>query len=248
MLDKIFGKHSAKVRITIGLVSLIISLILISVLLGLFPDETKIERQSRQALAETIAAKGTLFITQSEMLRLEAVLQVIVERNPSLLSAAIRHDDKLVSEVGEHQAYWQPLVDALSNNTQVVVPLWSGEQPWGQVELRFTPIVAPGIWGFITSPVTLFMLFLTVTGFIAFFFYLGKMLRHLDPSQAVPERVRSALDTMAEGLLVMDRQQNIVLANQAFSTMVARPAEKLVGVKAGSFPWMDQQGVALNEE
>jgi hypothetical protein len=29
--------------------------------------------------------------------------------------------------------------------------------------------------------------------------YLGKMLQNLDPSQAVPRRVRTALDTLAEG-------------------------------------------------
>ncbi len=45
--------------------------------------------------------------------------------------------------------------------------------------------------------------------FIGFYLYLGKMLKQLDPSQAVPERVRSALDTMAEGLLVLDHKGQI---------------------------------------
>ena len=46
------------------------------------------------------------------------------------------------------------------------------------------------------------VLFMGLGCFIAFYFYLGKALRHLDPSKAIPGRVRSALDTMAEGLLV----------------------------------------------
>jgi hypothetical protein len=39
---------------------------------------------------------------------------------------------------------------------------------------------------------------------VIFYFYLGKVLRQLDPSQAIPGRVRTALDTMAEGLLILE--------------------------------------------
>jgi signal transduction histidine kinase/HPt (histidine-containing phosphotransfer) domain-containing protein/FixJ family two-component response regulator len=248
LLDSIFGKHSAKVRMAMGQASIIVSLVLIAVLLGIFPDEASIERKARQSIAETIAAKGSLFITQSDSQGMEATLQVIVERNPSLLSAAVKRENRLLSEIGEHIKYWEILEDSLSNNSQVVIPLWSGEQKWGQVELRFTPIIEPGIWGVITSPVFLFITFLSLTSFIAFFFYLGKMLKHLDPSQAVPDRVRSALDTMAEGLLVLDRNQNIVLANQAFSTMVEKPSEKLVGIKASSFPWRNEKDEPVGKE
>jgi len=248
LLDSIFGKHSAKVRMAMGQASIIVSLVLIAVLLGIFPDEAYVERKARQSLAETVAAKGSLFITQSDTRRLDATLQVIVERNPTLLSAAVKRENRMISEVAEHVKYWEPLEDSLSNNSQVVIPLWSGEQKWGQVELRFTPIVEPGVWGVITSPVFLFITFLSLTSFIAFFFYLGKMLKHLDPSQAVPDRVRSALDTMAEGLLVLDRNQNIVLANQAFSTMVEKSSEKLVGIKASSFPWRNENDEPVGSE
>jgi len=232
----------------IGQVSLIVSLVLISVLIGVFPDEANVERQARTAVSETIAAKGSLFITQSDMRGLETVLQVIVERNPTLLSAVVRKNSRVVSEVGSHVKHWVPIGESLSTNTQVVIPLWSGEKKWGQVELRFLPIIEPGIWGIITSPVFVFLIFLSLTSFIAFFFYLGKMLKHLDPSQAVPDRVRSALDTMAEGLLVLDKNQNVVLANQSFSDMVERSAEKMIGVKASVFPWHDRKGQPLKKE
>ncbi|EAR61560.1 Hpt domain-containing protein [Neptuniibacter caesariensis] len=232
----------------IGQVSLIVSLVLISVLVGIFPDEANVERQARKAISETIAAKGSLFITQSDMRGLETVLQVIVERNPTLLSSVVRRNGRVISEVGPHVQYWEPIGDSLSTNTQVVIPLWSGEQKWGQVELRFSPIIEPGIWGIMTSPVFVFLTFLSLTSFVAFFFYLGKMLKHLDPSQAVPDRVRSALDTMAEGLLVLDKNQNVVLANQSFSDMVERSAEKMIGVKASVFPWHDRKGNPLNTE
>ena len=70
-----------------------------------------------------------------------------------------------------------------------------------------------------------------------FYFYLGKVLSLLDPSKAVPARVRAALDTMAEGLLVLDKKQQIVLANQAFANILGKSSEELVGLKAGDMPW-----------
>ena len=63
------------------------------------------------------------------------------------------------------------------------------------------------------------------------------MLRHLDPSQAVPARVRNALDTLAEGLLVIDNQGYIVLANQAFSEVTGISADKLIGITTADLSW-----------
>ncbi len=59
--------------------------------------------------------------------------------------------------------------------------------------------------------------------------YLRKTLQHVDPSKVVPGRVRSALDTLAEGLLVLDDNYRIMLANQSFAEIVGEPPERLVG-------------------
>ena len=48
---------------------------------------------------------------------------------------------------------------------------------------------------------------------LLFLGYLKRMLRELDPSRSVPQRVRAAYDTLTEGLLVLDRNGAIVLAN-----------------------------------
>ncbi|WP_372739848.1 Hpt domain-containing protein [Neptunomonas sp.] len=242
MLERLFGKHSSKARIAIGQASIIVSLVLIAAILGLLPNESNISRQARLTLAETIATNASLFITRADIKRMHATLEVTVKRNPELLSAGVRRrDDALLADIADHSLTWVPREGEGSTDTDVVVPVWEGEQQWGQVELRFSPIQASGIWGFITNPVSIFVLFLSSSSFIIFFWYLGKMLKQLDPSQAIPDRVRSALDTMAESLIVMDVKQNIVLANQAFATLVDRPAEKLVGLKASSFPWKDHE-------
>src|SRR5262249_6670312 len=83
---------------------------------------------------------------------------------------------------------------------------------------------------------------------VLFYFYLGKMLRHLDPSQAVPTRVRSALDTMVEGLLVADAKEQIVLANQAFAATVGKTPEEVIGLHASDFKWLSSDGSPLQKE
>ncbi len=48
------------------------------------------------------------------------------------------------------------------------------------------------------------------------------MLKHLDPTKVIPRRVRETLDTMAEGLLVLDKDERILLANKAFQKRWAK--------------------------
>ena len=77
---------------------------------------------------------------------------------------------------------------------------------------------------------------------LAFLYYLTKMLEYLDPSRTVPGHVRSALDTLAEGLLVLDGRDRIVLVNQSFAALLGCPAERLLGRAASRLPWVAEEG------
>ena len=81
--------------------------------------------------------------------------------------------------------------------------------------------------------------------FLGFTVYLGRVLRHLDPSQAIPGRVRSALDSLTEGLLVIDPRQSVVLANQALVKLVGRSNEQLMGTPIDALAWRDAGGRPL---
>jgi PAS domain S-box-containing protein len=90
--------------------------------------------------------------------------------------------------------------------------------------------------------------FMVVGSIVLFYFYLGRVLRQLDPSRAVPGRVRAALDTMAEGLLVVDDRGYVVLANQAFAAVAGKTAEQLVGKAVSAFVWHSREGQTLAAE
>ena len=239
-------KLSPKTHIAMGQTFLLTSLLLAALVLGLVPDRVGAQREGRTALGEAIAIHGSTLITRGDLKSLDATLRLMVERNPELLSVAVRRRDGVsLARVGDHDALWDPSAGDYSTDSQLTVPIWAAGHRWGRVELRFVPLSQPGWRGWIASPVVKLMGFLTISSFFVFFFYLRKMLQHLDPSQAVPPHVRSALDTLAEGLLVIDMQQNIVLANQAFAALVGQTPDDLLGRSAAGLDWTNPDGTGV---
>jgi PAS domain S-box-containing protein len=238
---------NAKAHIALGQSLLLVTLLLGALALGLVPDRRSAIREGRADLAEAMAISGSALITQSELRRLEATLAVVVERNPDLLSAAVRRDDGTpIVSIGDHLASWQPNSEQYSTASQLQVPIWSGGHKWGQVELRFESLSPPGWLGWLTDPRLLLVGGIGLLAFVLFYLYLNKMLKHLDPSQAVPPHVRSALDTLAEGLLIIDMQEQIVLANLAIAQIIGRDADELMGRRAGELGWVHADGARVD--
>src|SRR5206468_5166032 len=119
------------------------------------------------------------------------------------------------------------------------VPIFDGPKRWGTIEVRFRPLSGAGWFGYVNTPQVRLMAFIAAASMVLFLLYLRKMLQHLDPSKVVPSRVRTALDTLAEGLLVVDANGRIVLANHAFASIVGKPPEELLGNRASQLPWVD---------
>ncbi len=241
-------KLDAKSRIALGQVGLLISILLAASFIGLIPDQKSAVREGRTALAEALAANSSALLTQKDIRRLENDLELVVERNTDLLSAGLRMESgRLVASVGPHKEQWQKDISKYSSDSQVKVPIWSGKSRWGYVELRFRQNGGKAWIGLLQEPLTLLITYVSLLSFIAFYFYLGKMLKHLDPSKAIPGRVKAALDNMAEGLLVLDTKEQVVLANRAFGEMLGKKPEDLLGLRLSILPWSTPEGEAMAE-
>ncbi len=242
-------KMSAGAHIALGQTFLLVSLFLAAILLGLVPDRLHAVREGRAALAETIAIYSSSLITEGRLNTLENGLEFVLERNADLHSVAVRRGDGVVlASVGNHELGWIEGENDGSGDTQISVPIWSGARRWGRMELRFESLTQAGLLGLLKTPRSKLLIFIAVTSFVVFYFYLRKMLQQLDPSQAVPPHVRSALDTLAEGLLVVDLKQRIVLANEAFAEMVGRTPDELMGRRASDLDWTTSDGSAVDAE
>jgi signal transduction histidine kinase/CheY-like chemotaxis protein/HPt (histidine-containing phosphotransfer) domain-containing protein len=228
-------------RLALGLTSITVTLMLIGSFIGLLPDSQRQLLESRAQVAEVVAVNSTLLLTHADVARMEAVLHHVVQRNPDMLYALIKRESG--EEIARIRKSDLPVaIDTQQTTDRVSVPIWSGEERWGAVDLHFKPAFAPGMMGFLQQPLVRYIAFVSAISFLFFFFYLGRMLKLLDPSQAIPDRVRSALDTMAEGLLVLDARQNIVLANQAFARILTRNPADLVGINCRRFEWSNVDG------
>ncbi len=231
-----------RIRLAIGLSSLVVSVLLLAMVLGLMPDEAEAVRFGRARLCEAVALNASNLVNENNTPRAKALLEVLVSRNPELVSAGIRQSDGLLLvEVGGHPNRWQSLSKEKSTETQVHVPIRTNGEEWGQVELCFTPIIPPGTLGMLQNPWVQLIGFSGFASLVFFSMYLRAMLQHLDPSKAVPGRVRSALDTLAEGLAVLDKSGRIVLANRVFAQCAGQEPEKLVGKSLGTFPWLEKE-------
>jgi len=246
MLKKLLNTRT---YLAMGLAFLVASLVLAGAFFGLVPDRAMAIREGRAALAELAAANATALATRGEARQVEAMLKFMAARNTDLKSAAVRRaGGEVIASVGEHTRLWQPMADDRSTDRQIKVPIRSGRERWGQIELAFEPIKVPSLFGLMEMPWLYLLAFMFFSCLGSFYFYLGRMLRHIDPSQAVPTRVRSALDTLAEGLLVIDKKQTIVLANQAFASLLGATTEELVGHETGALGWLDTNGEPMRPE
>ena len=231
--------------LAMGLSSLLVTIALAATYLGLIPDREALVRQHRAVLSETLATSVSVLLNEDDTSTLEQALEMAIEREPSLLSIGIRRTDRsTLLALGPHDA-WQPTSSEQSTDAQVQVPLWHEGAAWGFLELRYSPLRHEGWLGYLDDPSLRLSAFLFVSSFIAFSLYLGRMLRHLDPSQAIPSRVRSALDTLTEGLMVLDAQGHTVLANQSLATIMGVEPDALLGRSAASLPWTDREGQPL---
>ena len=144
---------NTRTYIALGLVSLVSTVLLAASFFGLIPDRQGAIRDGRVALAESLAASSTAILNSADPRALEEVLRFVQKRNPELLSAGLRsREGKLVLAVGDHLRGWVPLDSPGAHDAQIQVNLQAGGQPWGQLELRFTPLTPPGILGLLYTP------------------------------------------------------------------------------------------------
>jgi signal transduction histidine kinase/DNA-binding response OmpR family regulator/HPt (histidine-containing phosphotransfer) domain-containing protein len=242
---------TTRFQLTAGLVGILMLAWAATPLMRLRGDEDQLARTHRVELAESLALGCSALIQANGHAGLQGLLDQLVARNSRLVSVAVRNaGDRITAHSGPHPAQSGLVQGSLVRSLAGYpvhfqqVPLFLRGKPGGQIEICTLPTeheLRSGVSGFIYS--SRLELFLASTCFVLFFIYLGFMLRQLNPSKTVPSRVRSALNSLTEGLLVLDVQGRIVLANEAFADAAGLPAGELMGCLPHQlFRWTDANG------
>jgi hypothetical protein len=185
-------------RLAIGLVSLTVSILLfLDLTLGIMPDRAELAKRVRQATAESLAVQVTSLLQDKASADLIPVLRQVVQRNDEVKSIGVRTlDGRLVMDVGDHVSHWSPPQGDRSTIDDLRVPIFSGKDRWGTIEIAFRSVYPNSIVDWLKEPMVLGVLSLSMLAFVSFYLYLRRALQYLDPASAVPERVRTAFDTL----------------------------------------------------
>ncbi len=241
---------TTKIRLTIGLVGIMMVIFMAATIMQLVPSAEKAQYQARAEYCETLAVASTILIQNREFRILESLIQQSALRNREIRSIGIKNNfQRLVKKTKDHADLWDSTEIHDDNRQQIA--LFQGDAKWGNIEFTFVELdevmsAGPSFFGVTLSPWSRLAIFLAATCFILYMIYLGNMLTQLNPSKTVPRRVRSALDNLTEGLLVLDRRGRIVLANKVFTKNTGIDDESLTGKKPEKcFQWHDQSGAIV---
>lgn len=213
-----------------GLVALTVTALLTCGMLGLIPNTKRAEAISRQTFCETTAVSFMALAPRMDHETLGKTLEQIRKRRSDVRSLGIRRETgELVIASAEHEDVWVSNGDSMADPNEFVVPIQSGEEAWGRLEVRFAPYSGLAFFGYAVRPEVAMALVMGLTLFAAFTLYLKRVLKQLSPGRVIPNRVRDALNALAEGLLVLDAQQNVVLANDSFARHLDANADDLIG-------------------
>ena len=86
-----FNFISPRLRITLGLSTIVVSVLLFGSMLGVVPDHERTVMESRGDLCETIAVAGCQFIANGDADQLDTLIGFVVQRNDDVISGRVRN-------------------------------------------------------------------------------------------------------------------------------------------------------------
>ena len=243
----LFQVYAASLRLAVALVCVGVGLILGGIWLGLIPDESVFDERQRQQRCEQITLTTASLIRHQQWNDLSRILQVMVDQDDDLVAIAIETEKRQLrvvrSKDGEQP---DPSVSSISRtwppsrarDLPRTMPIKLDGVIHGTAEFYHGQALPAGWRRMATHPVVRMLAFFIVGGVGMYTVFVIHLMRSFEVTQVVPDRVRQALDTLSEGLLVMDERERIILANHSFSKTVGLSREALVGKRAGSLPWV----------
>ena len=230
---------SIVMRISFSLALISASLVLLAHTFGLLPDAEKIELESRSKISEALAVQLISAASKNQIELIQETIGSVVARNPSIVSVALKKSNgENVAIAGDHKANWVDNDNKVSTPTHIQVPILNGQNKWGVIEIVFVPLpTGVRILG-VPSVILILIGFLGIIGLAGNYLVLGRSLKVLDPSGVVPERVQKAFDTLAEGVLIVDEHEQILLTNVSFASEINSTVADLLGKPAASLPWV----------
>ena len=172
----------------------------------------------------------------------------MAERNADLLTLALRRSDgRSLVATGDHADQWQSMGGEYSKNTQVRVPIWDGEQKWGQLELRFKALNIGGFGG--SSKIRWFDWWCSwgccASGLFTFTW--AKCCVTWIRPRPYPDGCGPHSTPWRGGCWCSTTRSRSYWPTSRLPTLLGKAPEELLGYRAGDLPWIDTQDNPLNK-
>ena len=215
-------KTTCRLAITLGMIT--VSVVWIAHGLKLIPDTTEDRVANRLQLCESLAVTTSWFAENGNESGLDDIVSQIAQRSRDVASIRIMKNQASIAIWGDHPSDWPNEPLRVSSSERMSVDILANGSYWGRVQVSYIPFTAKNV-----ISLSLLVTFCGSLVILLSWFYLNRTLKYLNPSRVVPNRVRSALDVITEGLVLQDNAQQIVLVNDSFSKIVGQSADELMG-------------------
>lgn len=226
-------------QVAAGLVGMMLLLLLLcdALINGFLSDHGEQARRERRLVTQALMSEVVLGLQTHGLNDLSQVMTTALRRTGGARSLALVTRDGRRIEAGMHRELWHLADDAPSTVDNMRAMVAVAGEPWGELQVGFEPASPTGVGALLRQPVVQGSALMATLGFLAFVLFLRRAMVYLDPSKVVPDRVRSALDTLTEGVLIIDARQTILLANKAFDQMRGSDQD-IVGQPIGGLAWL----------
>jgi diguanylate cyclase (GGDEF)-like protein/PAS domain S-box-containing protein len=231
-------------RLSMGVVALMITLVMVAdLVLGVLPSTQHSQRLQRQRVTETLAMQISPLLEAADTRTLSHTLAQMLARDADMRGITVRRLDGAVYMQRGTPPQGQGVdssAAAAANDLRVTI--LSGKQAWGDITVRYAPTPALSWLSWLSQPLVQLLLVLGSAGFVLCYAYLRRAMQYLNPSASVPDRVRKTFDALAEGLVIVDQQSRIVLANRAFRQLHPEANIDLNGQRLDALEWLRPEG------
>ena len=223
---------SSVMRVTFGL-SFVTTLVVAAALsLPQFATPTVASRakSQRQRQATRLAVHLKALVRADRADATTTALQAVVASTPDLRFAQLQSmDGRVLAAAGRMPSH--------HDRQNVHVPISIDDRPWGQVTLQYwQPSVgaASPLW---SSRLRLGC-FLVAASTVGYYVFLKRTVGTLEA--AVPPHFRATIDSLPQGLVVLDTKGRILLANRAFASLRGKTSQEIEGSDMAELPWMGE--------
>lgn len=239
------------VRMSLALTLISVSVLFVASGLGLIPDPEVQAIVHRSELARVLGVQAATAVQADAPRQFEDAVRPLIADGSDLLSAGLRDiHGNLVADINQHHQVW---IDpgSHSNTNNVFLSIDLNDSPWGRAEFTFRPISSSMMGGLLPSgAVGRLFAFIGGMSLLSFGGYLWFVLRKTlsQAEQAIPHRVRQALDTLVEGVLILDKSQKVAHANSAFVKMASGNGGEIIGKSVEQLGLSAPRGVSFAKD